>query len=304
MTALLPVLEVLFDPAAEMMILPFFCRAVGAFNWPEIVTRLSTTLRPAAAVTWIVPPAALIVPLFSPTCFLTAPETPTSISPSPYMSIVNVSPEPRSTFPSFALIVPLFMTLGATSPTRPASLAVIVPSLTMEAFGLPGIPKFMLPAMKSEFLIFAVVATRPLTSTCEPGPKNTPFGLIRITLPFAVSVPSICDGFASLMRFRVTEEEEGWLKWVASLGAMLKDRQSITARCVDWLTSSTGPLVMMFADPLVTVPPAGLAPAIGTNDNSARNENASEEPQSQAVNRAVPRDAPAIRSTCVPETSL
>src|ERR1039458_6955455 len=87
----------------------------------------------------------------------------------------------------------------------------------MEAFGLPGIPKFMLPAMKSEFLIFAVVAIRPLTSTCEPGPKNTPFGLIRITLPLAVNVPSICEGSGSLIRLRVTEEEEGWLKFVVSL---------------------------------------------------------------------------------------
>src|ERR1039458_7831105 len=128
----------------------------------------------------------------------------------------------------------------------------------MEAFGLPGIPKFMLPAMKSEFLIFAVVATRPLTSTREAGPKNTPFGLIRITLPLAVSVPSICDGSGSLMRFSVTEEEEGWLNFVVSLGAMLKERQSITARCVDWLTLRVLPLVAMLADPPVTVPPAGL----------------------------------------------
>src|ERR1035441_9893372 len=118
----------------------------------------------------------------------------------------------------------------------------------MEAFGLPGIPKFMLPAMKSEFLIFAVVAIRPLTSTFEVGPKNTPFGLIRITLPLAVSVPSICDGSGSLMRFRVTDEEDGWLNLVVSVGAMLKDRQSITARCVDWSTLRVFPLVAMVAD--------------------------------------------------------
>src|ERR1017187_7820014 len=157
----------------------------------------------------------------------------------------------------------------------------------MEAAGLPGVAKFMLPAMKLALLIFAVVAIRPLTSICEPGPKNTPFGLIRITLPLAVRVPSICDGSGSLMRFRVTDDEEGWLNFVVSVGAMLKERQSITARCVDWSTLRVFPLVAMVADPAATVPPAGLPLAEDAKNEDARNETEMAATKIPAANRAL-----------------
>ena len=114
------------------------------------------------------PSDPMIVPLFWIACCLTAPETPTLISPSPYRSTENVSPDPSMTRPIFALRTPLFSTFGATRPISPAWLAVIVPALLTVAFGLPGCEKFIFPLMKALFETLAVVATSPFTSTFEP----------------------------------------------------------------------------------------------------------------------------------------
>ena len=59
--------------------------------------------------------------------------------------------------------------------------------------------------------------------------------LFRSTLPFALRLPKICEGVELLMRFSVTALEFGWLKFVVSLGAMLNERQSMTALWLVWL---------------------------------------------------------------------
>jgi hypothetical protein len=69
---------------------------------------------------------------------------------------------------------------------------------------------------------------------------------------------------------------------------MLKERQSITARCVDWSMSSVFPLVAMLADPPVTVPPAGLPLAEDAKNEDARNETEMAAAKIPAANRALP----------------
>ena len=149
---------------------------------------------PAAAVSAIFPPSALITPVLVTVCLGRSPLTATSISPSPYRSTVAVSPEARCTRPRRAEITPLFSTFGATKPTRPPSLAVMVPSLMMEASGLPARSNTSLSLfMKLLLLMSAVVAINPLMSILLPLPNNTPLALRITTLPLAVSLPKICD---------------------------------------------------------------------------------------------------------------
>ena len=57
------------------------------------------------------------------------------------MSSVNALPDASAMVPSFAVIVPVLRTPGATSAAKPPVCAVIDPMLTIEAFGLPGMVK-------------------------------------------------------------------------------------------------------------------------------------------------------------------
>ena len=166
---------------------------------------------PAAAVSAILPPSASISPVLVTSCDVIWSETATSIRSSPYISTVAVSPEASCIFPSFAVMVPLLITLGATNPTSPASFAVIVPLLTIAALGLPGLSKVSVPPafMKASLPISAVVAMRPLTSTLEPAPKTTPFWLMMTMLPLAVRLPSIWLALVLLTRFSAMELLEG-----------------------------------------------------------------------------------------------
>jgi hypothetical protein len=67
---------------------------------------------------------------------------------------------------------------------------------------------------------------------------------------------------------------------------MLKNRQSITARCVDWSTSRVFPLVAMVADPAAMVPPEGLPCAEGAKNKDARKETRMAATKIQAAKRA------------------
>jgi hypothetical protein len=66
----------------------------------------------------------------------------------------------------------------------------------------------------------SVEATRPPTFTCAWGPKRTPFGLSRKTVPVALSMPLMRLGLASKIRLSA-RPPTGWTKLVTSLGAML-----------------------------------------------------------------------------------
>ena len=114
-----------------------------------------------------------------------------------------------ATVPYLAMINPLFCTYGATSATSPPSFAVIVPSLMILAFGFDGVINRIFPAIKSSFLIFAVLATSAATSTFEPLPKSIPFWFISISPPFAVICPNIFDGSLPTTRLRSIAFDEG-----------------------------------------------------------------------------------------------
>src|SRR5262249_55231815 len=98
------------------------------------------------------------------------------------------------TVPSVAVMVPSLRTPGATRAAKPALCAVMVPWLTIEASGRPGMLKLYLPAMKSEFLMSLVVARKPDVLMVELGPKKMPSRLRMNTLRWALSKPRIWLG--------------------------------------------------------------------------------------------------------------
>ena len=81
-----------------------------------------------------------------------------------------------------------------------------------------------------------VVATTPAALISAPLPKVTPFGLTKITWPFALIAPSIIDCVAPVTRFNVTAFEFGWLKFTVAFLPTLKLSQLMTARCEVWFT--------------------------------------------------------------------
>src|SRR5215813_5195371 len=91
-------------------------------------------------------------------------------------------------------MVPVLRTPGATRAAKPELVAVMVPWLTIEASGRPGMLKLYLPAMKSEFLMSLVVARKPDVLTVALGPKKMPSRLTMNTLPLAFSEPRIWLG--------------------------------------------------------------------------------------------------------------
>ena len=134
-------------------ILPLWLPMVSASITPELLMTELTILRAATAVSTTVPPLALSVPAFSTsdlsglpvatsiTCEAILSVSPSVIRLSPYMSSVNALPDASAMVPSLAMMVPVLRTPGATSAAKPPVCAVIVPRLTIEAFGLPGMLK-------------------------------------------------------------------------------------------------------------------------------------------------------------------
>ncbi len=105
------------------------------------------------------------------------------------------------------------------------------------------------------------LATRLFTLTCEFGPNRTPLGLIRMTVPLAVSVPLIWLGLFSEMRLSAMDEDDGCWNWVVSPELMSKLFQLMMARLLVCWTVSVLPLLLIVADPPATTPPCGLANA-------------------------------------------
>src|SRR5579862_9092814 len=127
-------------------------------------------------------------------------------------------------------MTPELATPGATSAARPFCATVIVPALTIAAFGLgDGRSNRILPAMKLAFEMSVGVAMMLLTLTCDPLLKTTPFGLISTRDPLAVSCPAIVEGLAALTRLSVIAAVEGCTKLVRSPTAMSKLDQSMVA---------------------------------------------------------------------------
>ena len=139
--------------------------------------------------------------------------------------------------PSRASITPLFSIWGATKPTRPASLAVIVPELMILASGYPGFVNLAFaPFIKAaSFSISVVVATNDPTSTRDVEPKTIPLGLIITNLPFADISPSMRDALVSVIRLIVMEFELGCWNLTFSDCPTSKLFHRIMARSVLWV---------------------------------------------------------------------
>ena len=116
------------------------------------------------------------------------------------------------------------------------------------------------PARKSEFDKFSVEATSPATSTVEPAPNSTPFGLIRKTRPFDCSVPNMTDGSAPTTRLSTELAADCWMKRVISFVPIENPRQLIIA-LGEFVIDSRLPCWLILALPETTDAPVGLASA-------------------------------------------
>src|SRR5262249_10432821 len=118
-----------------------------------------------------------------------------------------------------------------------------------------------LPARKSWFERFRLVATRPATSTCAPEPNTMPDGLMRNTRPFDCNAPRIWEGLPAATRVRTAEAGGCWMKRVTSLAPIEKLCQLMIelGLLVTW---SRLPFWMTETWPLTTCAPVGLASAV------------------------------------------
>src|SRR5215469_12555626 len=81
----------------------------------------------------------------------------------------------------------------------------------------------------------AVVAINPATSTCAPGPKNTPAGLTIQTCPFASRLPMMLVTLLLVTRLSATELEPGCTNCTVEPTGMLKALQVMIALLVLWV---------------------------------------------------------------------
>src|SRR5471030_1455040 len=118
--------------------------------------------------------------------------------------------------------------------------------------------KLFFPARKSASPMFRLDATRPLTSTREPAPNMTPFGLIRKTLPFDCSAPRIWLGSCPVMRFSTLLSPLCWMKRVISLAPIEKPCQLMMVLGV-FVIENRLPCWLKLACPATTCGADGLA---------------------------------------------
>src|SRR5215472_19360992 len=102
----------------------------------------------------------------------------------------------------------------------------------------------------------AVVAINPATSTCAPGPKNTPAGLTIHTCPFASSVPRMLVTLLLVTRLSATELDPGCTNCTVEPTGMLKALQVMIALLVvSVMTVLLGAGVLSVAPPDTTLKP-------------------------------------------------
>ena len=137
----------------------------------------------------------------------------------------------------------------------------MVPELTIEASGRPGIWKLKRPAMKSSLRISLVVARKPAVVMTAPGPKMMPSRLTMNTLPLADRLPRIWLGpRLPVTRLSAIELLFGWLNVVRSPTPMSNMRQLMTALSLNWLTVTLAePAPLTVAEPPTTCAPSGPA---------------------------------------------
>src|SRR5579864_8284020 len=112
----------------------------------------------------------------------------------------------------------------------------------------------------------AVVAISPATSTCAPGPKNTPAGLMIQTCPFASRLPMMLLTLPPVTRLSATEEAPGCTNCTVEPSGIPKADQVMIALLVLWVMIDLVALgVLSVAPPDTTLKPesplvAGVLP--------------------------------------------
>ena len=214
---------------------------------PELTTRPSSAWADCADSS-TVPPSAFTRWRFSTRVSMVALSTCTPSLECPVMPSVTASPAARAMLPIGALITPSLSTRG---PSRAAYFAWTSPRLTTAPVDPSRLKRYR-PSRKSSLRMFMVLATRPPTSTREPGPNSTPDGLIRNTWPFAVSRPWISEGSLPTTRFSATAPAPGWTKFTAAPEPMLKLCQFRIARSLACWMVVVVPAVETAAWPAIT----------------------------------------------------
>ena len=198
---------------------------------PELTTRPSSACADCADST-TVPSSAFTRCRFSTSVSMVACSTCTPSLDCPVMPSVTASPAASTMLPIGALTTPSFSTRGPSSATY---FAWISPRLTSAPVDPSRLNRYR-PCRKSSLPMLMVLATRPPTSTREPGANSTPDGLIRNTCPLALSRPWISDASLPTTRFSATEPAPGWTKFTAAPEPMLKLCQFRIARSLDcWM---------------------------------------------------------------------
>src|ERR1043166_4779836 len=91
-------------------------------------------------------------------------------------------------------MVPELRTPGATSAAKPPLVAVMVPRLTIEASGRPGMSNLKRPAMKSSLRMSCVVARNPAVLMTAFGPNTMPACVKEQAGPVGVGRPRVRRG--------------------------------------------------------------------------------------------------------------
>ena len=128
---------------------------------------------------------------------------------------------------------------------------------------LPAFAKRYLPSRKLLSDMPSEEATIPPTSTCAPGAKRIPLGLVRNTRPLEVRRPKIADGSPPRTRLRMTDEALGCAKLTWAWLPMLKLSQLTIALLEDCVTSMRAPLLLIVACPATISPPVGRVVGAG-----------------------------------------
>jgi len=133
----------------------------------------------------------------------------------------------------------------------------MVPSLlTLPA--PPPLVKMYLPDRKLESEMLRVDATMPPTSTCEPRPNSTPFGLTRNSCPFDDKRPKISEALLPSTRLSAIDEAFGCWNTTEFPAPMEKVCQLRIAFWEVWLTCSEEAFgAVIVAVPAATWPPVG-----------------------------------------------
>src|ERR1700692_2505520 len=171
-------------------------------------------------------------------------------------------------------MTPELATLGATNAARPVSLTVVVPLLTILAFGLAGMSKTIFPAMKFWLVMPAAVTSTLAAFTSALLANTTPDWFWMMIWPLAVMCPAIWEGWAALTRFSTTADELGcWnvTLWFAPTSKLV---QSIAARCDCSVIIVLVAVVLICALPAETAPPCGRAFGAWARAGTARTRRA------------------------------